>query len=152
MSLLCRTAVVGARRCATRTFATSAFSSSTLSTATAEHSLAPSHLQSLLDESNRIRFMSHIISDSRHSFHDGLGCKKPDVWEQTTALNLTQLAATPASSAALNNPYVVRIPVMTAEGLQADSTKRKRAKKMNKHKWKKRLKEQRRRSRKDMAQ
>jgi hypothetical protein len=38
------------------------------------------------------------------------------------------------------------------EGLLADSVKRKRTKKMNKHKYKKRLKEQRRQSRKNSAQ
>ena len=38
------------------------------------------------------------------------------------------------------------------DGVWADSVKRKRTKKMNKHKYKKRLKEQRRQSRKNSAQ
>jgi hypothetical protein len=44
--------------------------------------------------------------------------------------------------------FIARRP----EGLLADSVKRKRTKKMNKHKYKKRLKEQRRQSRKNSAQ
>lgn len=53
-------------------------------------------------------------------------------------------------------PLAVALPLEAAafdvEAILADSVKRKRAKKMNKHKYKKRLKEQRRQSRKNQAQ
>lgn len=48
-------------------------------------------------------------------------------------------------------PATVEEEATASDILQADSTKRKRKSKMNKHKWKKRMKEQRKQTRKDKA-
>ena len=88
-------------------------------------------------------------------------------WQTQTASAAAHTAAAPslpslclgAVPLAVALPLQVQVQIqqsatasLDVEAILADSVKRKRAKKMNKHKYKKRLKEQRRQSRKNQAQ
>lgn len=104
-----------------------------------------------------VRFVHRIrAAQNMAPFHSQLSSKTPCVCEVATALSVSELpTALPADVDERHRAFLaVRTigDVAATETMEAESTKRKRSRKMNKHKWKKRLKAQRRRSRKDLAQ